>query len=181
MPRFYTSQETQLQNLPRTYCFPNYILTGNTGDVTFSTVRVEQNQVIKAPGIPVMWKRSQPLYKTPLIAIPPPSFLFPKLLLRTKQFACYLETNHPRSEQTAGTFLSQRRWDTLKALWTSKGRGLENWLNHFPLRGIWLNSKRPIVRIWKQFRSCRNPLMVTSLAQTLVSWERKLSSIRPSK
>lgn len=101
MPRFYTSQETQLQNLPRTYCFPNYILTGNTGDVTFSTVRVEQNQVIKAPGIPVMWKRSQPLYKTPLIAIPPPSFLFPKLLLRTKQFACYLETNHPRSEQTA--------------------------------------------------------------------------------
>lgn len=116
-----------------------------------------------------------------LIAVPPPSFLLPKLLLRTKQFACYLETNHPRSKQTAQTFLSQRRWDTLKALWASKGRGLENWLNRFPLRVIRLNSKRPIVRIWKQFRSCRNPLMVTSLAQTLVSWERKLSSIRPSK
>ena len=149
--------------------------------MTFSTVRVEQNQVIKAPGIPVMWKRSQPLYKTPLIAIPPPSFLLPKLLLRTKQFACLLETNHPRSKQKTRTFLSQRRWYTLKALWASKGKGLENWLNRFPLRVIWLNSKRPIVRIWKQFRSRRNPLMVTSLAQTLVSRERKLSSIRPSK
>lgn len=49
MPRFYTSQGDQLQGLPRAYCFPNYILIGNTGDVTFSTVRVEQNQIIKAP------------------------------------------------------------------------------------------------------------------------------------
>lgn len=78
--RFHRSPETRLQGPPRVWCLPNYLLgqgksfkkyqVRNTGDVTFRTVGVDQNQVVKAPGTPAVWRRTTHC-RNPYEAFPP--------------------------------------------------------------------------------------------------------------